>query len=187
MNNQTAIVTGSISALAQRDNISLAESFLSVDVVILADVSGSMEQHDSRGGKTRYEVMTEELSNLQKSLPGKIGVVSFDHEPRFCPGGVALFTGGGTDLRKALEFVKVADVLDMKFILISDGSPDDPAAALRVAKTFKNKIDVIFVGNEQDGSCRAFMDKLAAATGCHAVTADRAKELGASVQLLLKG
>jgi len=186
MNNQ--IIKGSVSAIAQQNNMGLAESFLSVDVIILCDVSGSMDAHDSRGGRTRYEIMCEELTSLQKGLPGKIGVVQFDSQVQFCPGGLPLLAGGGTNLEKALKFVKVADLEGMKFILISDGEPDDRAAALNVAKTFTCKIDVIYVGPESSPSGRAFLQDLAKATGGKAVTADRAKELGSTIQtLLLKG
>jgi hypothetical protein len=183
----TAIVPGSISAIAQASGASLAETFLSVDVVIIVDTSGSMDQTDSRSGKSRYEVACDELRKLQASLPGKIAVISFSHDVQFCPAGVAMYFGGGTDLTRALEFVKVADVPGMQFILISDGQPDEAGSALRVARTFENKISVIYVGPEDQPSGRDFLQRLAAATGGKAITADRAKELAASVQFLLKG
>ena len=186
MNNQ--IIKGSVSAIAAQNNMGLAESFLSVDVIILCDVSGSMGAHDSRNNQTRYEVMCQELTSLQKGLPGKLGVVAFDNNPQFCPGGLPVFSGGGTDLYKALQFVKVADLEGMRFILISDGEPDDKTMALKVAKTFTNKIDVVYVGPENLPAGRAFLQQLAAACGGKSVTADRAKELGATIQtLLLKG
>jgi Mg-chelatase subunit ChlD len=75
----------------------------------------------------------------------------------------------------------------MQFILISDGQPDSEGAALAEAKKFKNKISVIYVGPESNPSGRNFLQRLATTTGGKAVTADRAKELAASVQLLLKG
>ena len=87
----------------------------------------------------------------------------------------------------ALSFVKIADLPGMKFILISDGEPDDEGETLRIAKTFTNKIDVIFVGPESLPFGRDFLNRLAASTGGKSVTADRAKELAASVtQLLLE-
>ena len=185
MNN--AIIPGSMSSIAQASHQSLAETFLSVDVIIIVDTSGSMDQHDSRGQRSRYEIACEELGNLQRSLPGKIAVISFSSDVKFCPAGIAEYFGGGTDLAKALKFIKVADIPGMQFILISDGQPDTESEALKVAKTFQNKISVIYVGPESNPSGRNFLERLAAATGGKAVTADRAKELAASVQLLLKG
>ena len=183
-NNQ--IITGSLRSIAQQTNKSIAETFLSCDAIVICDTSGSMGAQDSRGGKSRYDVACEELRDLQNSLPGKIAVISFSSDVIFCPSGIPTFQQGGTDLAKALQFVKVADVPDMHFILISDGEPDDEKSAMGAAKGFKNKIDVIFVGPENRPRGRDFLNRLAAATGGQSIVADRAKELGASVTKLLR-
>lgn len=182
MNN---LVVGSIGALAQQNNKSLAESFVSADVVIIVDVSGSMGDHDSRGGKARYEIACEELVQLQQNLPGKIAVFGFSDVVEFCPNGLPRFQQGGTDMAAALKFVKIADVPGMRFILISDGEPSDEKETLEIAKKFQNKIDVIFVGPEERPRGRDFLHRLAVATGGQAVTADRAAELAAGVMHLL--
>ncbi len=183
--NATQIVPGSIGSLATQQNKSIAETFISADVIVIVDVSGSMESHDSRGGLSRYEVACQELSMLQKNLPGKIAVIGFSSHTEFCPGGVPTMQGGGTDMDKALNFVKIADLPGMRFILISDGEPDNPQITLDIAKTFTNRIDVVYVGPEDRPYGREFLQKLAAATGGQSVTADRAKELASSVQSLL--
>lgn len=186
--NNTAIIQGSISAIAQQNNKSLAESFVSADAIVIVDTSGSMSSSDSRNGKSRYDVACEELAQLQNSLPGKIAVLAFSDDVMFCPSGQPHDYCGGTDLAKALRFAKSADVEGMQFIVISDGEPDDRAEALKVAKTFKNKINVIYVGPEKSPSGRNFLTELAAASGGVAVTADRAQGLlEASKKLLLKG
>ena len=65
MNRQTtALVPGSLSALSQRDNCTLAESFLNVDAILIVDMSGSMGAHDAPGGKSRYEAAEDELRAL---------------------------------------------------------------------------------------------------------------------------
>lgn len=187
MNNQ--IVVGSLGAIARQNNKSLAESFMQCDLIIMVDCSGSMASTDSRGGKSREVVAAEELKNLQNSLPGKIAVIGFASGARFCPSGIPSAEGGMTNMADALKFVKIADAIpDMKFFLISDGQPDNEGETLKVAKTFKNHISTIYVGPEDSPSGRDFLQKLAAATGGQTITADRAKELAASVQtLLLKG
>lgn len=186
MNTQYQIVPGSIGAIAQANNRSIAEAFISCDVVILVDTSGSMSANDSRGGRSRYDVACEELRALQNNLPGRIALVNFSSTVQFEPGGIPTFLQGGTDLTAALRFVKVADVPDMQFILISDGEPNDAKTALAVARTFKNKINVIYVGPEYLPAGRNFLQQLAAATGGKTVTADRAKELQAGVMALLE-
>jgi Mg-chelatase subunit ChlD len=183
MNNQ--IITGSLDAIAQQSGKSIAETFVNAEVIIIVDTSGSMNTADSRDGKTRYAVACEELTSLQNNLPGRLAIIAFSNDVQFCPSGIATYLGGGTNLTKALQFVKIADVPGMKFILISDGRPNDEQSALATARMFRNHIDVIFVGSEEYLTGREFLQKLAAATGGQTVTADKAKELTASVTLLL--
>lgn len=183
MNNQ--IVIGSISAIAHQTNKSIAETFASCDCIIIVDVSGSMDQKDSRGGRSRYDIACDELAQLQASLPGKIAVIAFSNEPVFCPGGVPLYQGGGTNMAKALRFTKIADIPGMRFILISDGEPDNERETLAVAQTYHNKISTIFVGPEERPAGRDFLNRLAAATGGLGVTVDRAKELKSHIEKLL--
>ena len=182
MNN--SIVAGSIGAVAQQSGKSIAESFVNADVVIVVDTSGSMEACDSRGGKSRYDVACEELKSLQASLPGKLALLSFSDGVQFCPNGIPWQYGGGTDLAKALKFAKMADVTGMRFIVISDGEPSSESEALNVAKTYKNKIDTIYVGPE-NGDGQEFLRKLAKASGGQGVTSAQVKELASSVKHLL--
>lgn len=183
----TQITVGSIADLAQKSNTSIAESFLNADVIIIVDTSGSMDARDSRGGRSRYEVALEELARLQKQLPGKIAVVNFSSTVEFVPGGVPVFLSGGTDLTRALEFVRVADGL-VQFVVISDGQPDNSVTALDTARRFKSKIDVVYVGPEDDyAGGRQFLEQLARASGGKFVTADRARELATAVGTLLLG
>ncbi|MFZ6028070.1 MAG: vWA domain-containing protein [Chloroflexota bacterium] len=178
-------VAGSLQAQATAHNKSLAETFIGADCVVLVDTSGSMSCEDSRGRRSRYEVACEELAQLQANLPGKIAVLSFSHDTLFCPSGVPQYMGGGTNLAGALKFAKVADVPDMRFIVISDGEPDDEGEALGAARTYRNRIDAIYVGPEDHPSGRGFLQRLAQASGGQTVTADRAQELAAATQRLL--
>ncbi len=183
---QTAIVQGSLSAVAQRDGKSLAESFLNANAVIIVDTSGSMRTCDSRGGKPRYDVALQELAQLQLHMPGKLAVIAFSDNTIFCPGGQPPLLGGGTDLAGALRFAKVADVPGMRFVVISDGQPDDEREALAVAQTYTNRIDTIFVGPENDWhGGRSFLQRLAAASGGQHIAADRVQELASKTEQLL--
>jgi Mg-chelatase subunit ChlD len=132
-------------------------------------------------------VALEEPISLQKALSGKIGVIAFSDDAQFIPGGVPPFLADGTDLAAALRFAKVADVLDMRFFVISDGQPDDEAEAMAAAKMFTNRIETIFVGPERDSGARTFLEQLAAASGGESVTADRVMELAERIETLLLG
>jgi len=188
MQQSQAIVTGSLSDVAKREGMSLAESFLSADAVVLVDVSGSMDARDSRGGLSRYDVALQELAELQKRLPGKVAVIAFSDSTMFCPGGQPPLLGSGTNLAGALRFARVADVPDMRFVVISDGMPDDQDGALAEAAKYRAHISTVYVGPESDlEGGRAFLAQLAAKSGGQSVTADRAQELAAKTATLLLG
>lgn len=181
-NNQ--IIQGSLSAIAEQNKQSIAETFMNADVVIIVDTSGSMAATDSRGGRSRYTVACEELKKLQESLPGKLALLSFSDDVIFCPSGIPFNYEGGTILDKALKFAKMADVKGMRFIVISDGEPYDEQGAISVAKTYKNRIDTIYVGPE-GGEGQEFLRRLAKASGGQGVTSAQVKELKSTVETLL--
>lgn len=181
----TDLVVGSIADIAMKTNKSIAETFANANVIVIVDTSGSMDTCDSRGGKSRYHVAKEELKIIQETNPGKIAVISFSHDVQFCPTGVPIFFGEGTCLDKALKFAKIADLPGNKFILISDGEPNDQELALAAAKKYRQKIHVIYVGPEEEQYGRDFLAKLAAVTGGQSISADRAKDLGQGLQLFL--
>ncbi len=184
--NSSQIVKGSLTAIAKDQNTSIAEAFVSADHVILVDVSGSMDAVDAvRNGQqmSRYKAAVNELAALQSSLPGKIAVFAFSSDVQFCPAGVPVFFRGGTDLAKALNFVKAADEL-CNFLVISDGEPNDETKALAIAAKFKSRIDTVFCGPE-GGSGQGFLQKLATCSGGQFVVAERTKELANNVKQLL--
>jgi Mg-chelatase subunit ChlD len=180
----TAIVPGSIKSVADRDGISLAESFLSAELIILVDVSGSMTACDSRGGRSRYDVACEELRKLQERNAGRIAVVGFSDTVAFCPGGLPTAPSGGTLLARALQFVQVADGT-VRFVIISDGQPFDEQQAIDVARQFTSQIDCIHVGAEDDLAAIRLLQRIAKSRGGHYATAARAQELASTVETLM--
>jgi Mg-chelatase subunit ChlD len=183
-NTATAVVPGSLSAISQSTGQPLAESFLAADAMILMDVSGSMASQDSRDNLSRYEVALQELAKLQRDMPGRLAVVAFSGKTELIPGGIPPFFGGGTDLAGALRFAKIADVDGMKFVVVSDGRPNDEKAALAVARTIKAPISTVYVGPE-NGLGRDFLERLAAANRGTFGTSTCAVELAATVKLML--
>lgn len=186
MQQSLVAVPGSLADTATANGHSLAESFVSADAIIICDVSGSMATYDARGRRMRYEVALEELAALQARLSGRVAVIAFSDDVLFVPGGQPPLLGMGTDLTRALRFAKVADVEGIRFVLISDGVPDSENDALAVAKTYSNQIDVVYVGPEAQPYGRAFLERLAAATGGQAVTADRLEGLAETTMKLLQ-
>jgi len=181
----TSIIPGSLAAVAKRTGASIAESFVNADVVVLVDVSGSMHTCDSRGGRSRYDVALDELAALQNGMPGKIAILAFSDSTLFVPSGAPPMLGGSTNLAGALRFARMADTGDVRFVIVSDGQPDDAAGALAEAAKFRGLIDVVYVGPEDHASGRDFLTRLAHSKGGVAVTADRANELALQTQILL--
>lgn len=183
-----AIVPGSLSAITQTTGRSLSESFLSADAILIVDMSGSMGMRDAPGGKSRFDAAEAEVIRLQAQHPGKIAIVSFSDHATFSPSGRPERMGGGTNMAGALNYIQPADDTGTKFILISDGQPDDPEKTLRIARQFKTPIQTIFIGPESDYSGgRAFLEKLARETGGAALKSNAPGLLAPQVEKLLLG
>lgn len=176
---------GSLADVASQNNTSIAETFIMADAVVIVDTSGSMGNPDSRDGQTRYAVAVHELEDLQATLSGKIAVLSFASSCHFCPNGIPHRPTGSTNLTGALGMAKIADIGQMRFILISDGMPDQPESALKIAGTFTNQIDTIYVGPEDRQRPQDYLARLAEASGGMSTTSACVKELSADIQLLL--
>ena len=117
-------------------------------------------------------------------MPGKIAVLSFSDTTVFCPGGQPINLGSSTNLRGALEFAKCADVPGVRFVVISDGQPDDAAGALKLAAQYHNRIDTIYVGPE-GGYGQEFLARLASVKNGKSLVSAQAKELSSTVETLL--
>jgi len=171
MVNSTQLVYGSLKDIADRSHKSVAETFLSVDALVMVDTSGSMDSADCENKRTRYDLACEQLIRLQREIPGRIGVISWFSSTQFNPGGIPHYFGGGTDLVNVLKFVKPADGTSIKLILISDGEPDygSQQNCLDLAKQFKSRLETIYIGPE-DGPGRDFLRRLAEATGGQSVS-----------------
>lgn len=180
-----AITKGSIADIMQREDVSLAESFMSCDCVVLFDVSGSMSHKDG-SGRTRFDRGIDQLKEIQADFPGRFAIIQFADRVDFMPGGVPAMGVSGycTDLTAALRYASAADsVPDMRFIVISDGEPDNELTAMAAARQYRNKIDTIYIG-EDDGAGRTFLAKLAKASGGDAVET-AAENIGENVIYLL--
>jgi Mg-chelatase subunit ChlD len=186
MSEQSLIIAGSLRAVARASKVSLAEAFIGCDALVIVDISGSMHTRDARGNRSRYEVACEELTTLQKNLPGRVGIISFNDKTEFCPGGLPETPGESTDMAQALTFARKADAIrGMGFFLISDGLPDDEKAALAQAAKFQNKINVIYVGPEGLAMGMEFLTKLSQATGGQRIDRPLAQQLAATVQRMM--
>lgn len=179
----TQLVKGSLQHLAQRDNKSLAESFMQASTIVLIDRSGSMGRSDY-GNQSRYKRAANELAKLQANNEGKIAVVAFDHEAMFCPSGVSPEPRGGTNIDTALQFVQIADGVVDQFVVISDGETYDEENTLQIAKQFSTPIHTIFIGPE-GGEGEAFLKKLAKVKGGISSTTTGAVDLASKIETLM--
>lgn len=159
-------IVGSMKQNALKKGIDLASAWLDVDQVVLCDVSGSMEAQDSRDNQSRYKVMTYELGKIQNRYPGRVAVFSFSDKTTWNPDGIPSKDFSMTNLAGALEFLykQEIDDLGVGITVISDGQPDDPEEALRIARKFKTPIDTIFVG-ASNGYGKDFLRDLARKSG----------------------
>lgn len=184
----TAVIKGSVGDIARRSGRTLAEAFLLVDAIVIVDTSGSMEQRDVSRSEikvSRYQEACEQLRKLQAQMPGKIAVIAFSSSPVYCPDGQAKLLSGSTNLAAALEIVIPADDCDLRFIVVSDGEPDNEQACLDIAAKLKTRIDTIYIG-PPDGRGKDFLRRLAAIrAGQSATQADEILKLQDTIQHLL--
>jgi len=155
-------------------------------VIVIVDVSASMDMNDCPNSQRRFQVACEQLFQLQRDLAGQVCVVSFSDYAKFRPSGIPSDPSGCTNLAGALKFVHPANGTDIRLIVISDGQPDNEQAALAEAATFTNKLDCVYVGPE-NGPGRDFLKRLAVASG--GVFADQTvahlPELAATIQKMI--
>lgn len=180
------IVRGSLQDIANNSRSALSKAFLDCEALILVDVSGSMAEKDC-GYRSRFEVASDQLICLQRDHPGKIGVIPWNTEVYFAPEGLPDSPCGGTDLLRALNFIKPADNCGLRLIIISDGMAWETEKCLQLAATFKTKLDTIYVGpkGKSGDQGREFMKELARVSGGVSVS-QSVKEIGILNQTITK-
>ncbi len=159
-----SIVPGSVADLARQNGGRIAPP----SVIIVFDHSGSTEEMDARlldGSRaSRWSAGCEQLALIQARMPGKIAVLAFADVVTPCPGGVPPEPTGFTDLALALRMARQADTGAVRFVVISDGQPNDKGTALDLARAFVGQIDAVLVGEgaawEREQSAN-FMQELA--------------------------
>lgn len=127
-------------------------------VVILADVSASMEM-PAWGGRRKIDVLRESVAATRDGIPARL--IAFSDEAREVnsipePDANTNLTAG---LKAALSHDPGVT------LVISDGQPDRPDEALKLARQFRGVIDVLYIGPETDTAAIQFMRDLAAASG----------------------
>lgn len=132
-------------------------------VVILADTSGSMDNHDAGGGMRRIDALQAVLTTLRVKHP-RIRLFAFSTHLAPCVDGMLPPPSGGTNLGRALRDVLIHLNQHSILILISDGEPDSEQDALQAAGGIPCRLEVFYVGPE-GGPGSAFLAKLAASVG----------------------
>ena len=148
----------------------MAMALRNSELMILVDCSSSMLTQDAgdHEDQARSEAAQECLDILQERFPGKVAVGAFSSESHgLVHTGVLPKPAGSTPLHTALDFFYPTVITTgMKFVVVSDGEPDDPSMCIRLAQKEKYPIYCIYVGpvsNNYRG--REFMERLASESG----------------------
>jgi hypothetical protein len=153
--------------------------------VILCDVSSSMRE--AAGAHTRIWHLRAALD--QVATPDHTLIAFASHvTPMRGPADLPQ-PSGGTMLDLGLAAAARHD--PRATLVISDGEPNDAAAALEVARGMPGRIDVIYCGDENNHAAMQFMRDLARAGAGRVVVHHwdmlRPVSLGHTVRLLLEG
>jgi hypothetical protein len=162
--------------------------------VALVDISGSMAQRE--GSRRRIDLLADVLQQVLTADP-VIRITAFGSIPEELTGaepGRNLRLPepcGSTALHLALERVAQGPC-PHRLVVISDGSPDDPQAALAAAKTLAPVIiDAYYVGPDEEPAAIGFMRALSLAGGRPGVAGLRSlrrpEALAAEIRLRLGG
>lgn len=129
--------------------------------IMICDRSGSMAERVVGGpfseGERKIDALRRILSNLRQEADFLL--MQFDNEASFVDGIDE--PRGGTNLAGALELAATKNA--RRYVLICDGWPDNPGAALAAAAKLPAPLDVFYVGPETDTHGKAFMAELAKA------------------------
>lgn len=121
--------------------------------LVLADVSGSMAEMAT--SRRKIDALSDALQGVSVPI-----VLFASHVTRHDPGRPLPEPAGGTALHLALQEARDLHATDV--LVISDGRPDDPRAALAVADRMVGvRIDIVYCGPETDVEGLAFMRRLA--------------------------
>jgi len=178
------IIIGSIKDVASKSNITISEAFLDAKMLVLADISGSMNIQLSEEGR-RIDKARSELTNIQNENQGKVALIAFSDQCEYRYDGTLPEPSNITNLYAALQLAKQVDGLDIEIVVICDGHPDNAKRCLEFAANFETKIHTIFIGEESDTYGIEFMEKLAHNSGGESFFTENAKLLGKKMQLLL--
>jgi len=123
-------------------------------VVIVADVSSSMAE--MAGARPKIQVLREALAMER----GNARIIAFSYSPTEVRTPEEIpEPNGSTALHLALE---MADTLrPERTLVISDGHPESEEKALRAADNLRGRIDVLYIGPEDDLKAIRFMSLLA--------------------------
>jgi hypothetical protein len=125
---------------------------------ILADTSGSMA-FPVTGDKRRIDVLRTILATILPSLPGT-SVAGFNDTVFPLELGQALpEPSGGTALHLALQHV--LPMHPEHVVVVSDGEPNDPAAAITAARALQCRISTYYCGEEGNRAATSFLRTLA--------------------------
>lgn len=155
------------------------------EVLLLCDVSGSMDE--PAGSRKKIAVLQDTLDQIRPQFPAA-RIVAFNSTVQETFDSLPP-PDGSTALHYALEYAQ--QYHPQHTIVISDGQPDDEAAALKATEKLTGIIDVVYCGPDSDKAAIAFMQRLARSAGGRVVRTDWNRTNGRALaptvwQLLLK-
>jgi hypothetical protein len=128
-------------------------------IILLLDLSGSMDELVGMSGKTRRNMLEQALANLLPRHPGVLVYIFGTDVRRLSEPQAGLpETMGGTNLAKALRTLQAEHPSHV--VVISDGEPQDERGALNAAMMLSCKISTIYCGDEANSQAIAFLNKL---------------------------
>lgn len=129
---------------------------------LLLDVSGSMD--NKIGDQRKIDILRSAVSNSNFK-----GIKQYVFSERIIETQYIPEPYGSTKLDTAFRYL--IKVNPQKLLVVSDGLPDEPGAAIESGKGLKIPVDVLYIGNIGDEG-EQFMKRLSETTGGKFMTVD---------------
>jgi hypothetical protein len=131
------------------------------NTILLLDTSSSMAE--PVGSRRRIDVLGDILRQIVPTAPGA-RLIAFSSTVREIePGAPLPEPGGSTDLAAALTYI--GSLQPQRIVVISDGEPNEPDAALAAARALGCAIATYYAGGERNHAAVAFLRALAWCSG----------------------
>jgi len=180
------LAEGSVFDTSNSQGVKPEDVLANCDVIVMLDISGSMDAFVYGANKNRWEAAVDQLRLIQRTFPGRVALIQFGGMVTgFRFNGIPDRPTGSTPMHEAMAIAHDFDNQGKQFYLISDGQPDRVEIVHQWAKAFVSPINTIFIGDDNDISGIRLLGEVSRFSGGEASGKLEPQMLGEAMKLLI--